>query len=137
MGVSYGFSMAFGDALGALLTGAGTRIGTLLITGLATGVASTLGWCAAGSFDEFADSCVDETKVTVVVSQIHTLSHLHLLGATITHRPILCSVGHYKSPSTICRPSDRVLRGGSAFSSHLMSSSHTRVNRVNYPCADG
>src|SRR5918993_4686040 len=44
-------------------------------------------------FDEFAAFGVDETEVAVVVSQIHTRRHLHLLGATITHGPILLSVG--------------------------------------------
>jgi hypothetical protein len=34
---------------------------------------------------------VDETEVTVLVAKIHTRRHLHLLGATITHGPILLS----------------------------------------------
>jgi hypothetical protein len=32
--------------------------------------------------------------VALVVCQIHTRRQLHLLGATITHGPILLSVGH-------------------------------------------
>jgi hypothetical protein len=58
-----------------------------------------------------------QMALSEIVSQIHTRRHLHLHGATITHGPILLSVGHQESPSIICRPSDRVVRGGSAFSS--------------------
>ena len=55
-------------------------------------------------FDELAAFGVDETEVAVVVSQIHTRRHLHLLGATITHGPILLSLGHKRARRLFADP---------------------------------
>src|SRR5215207_5147610 len=75
--------------------------------------------------DDLAALRVDEVEIAVLVAEVHSSRHLHLLPATITHGPILLS-GPPKEPVDYLQTLySRVLREGSAFSSHLKSSSST------------
>src|SRR5215218_289786 len=75
--------------------------------------------------DELAAFGVDETEVAVLVSQIHTRRHLHLLGATITHGPILLS-GPLKEPVDYLQ----TLRQGTARRIGLLISSKVEQGEV-------
>src|SRR5215204_3758988 len=93
----------YGDAHRRLLGGEASS------EGLGAGPQPTL-------LHDLATLLVDEAEVGVPVAEVHSGCRLWLLFATIHGGPILLS-GLLK-PVNLCRPL-RVLRRGSAFSSHL------------------
>ncbi len=79
--------------------------------------------------DHLAALLVDEAQVGVFVSEVQSGCHLWSLAVSIHGGPILLPNIGPLEPVNICRPSDRVLRGGSAFSSHLLRTSKGEVRK--------
>jgi hypothetical protein len=89
----------------------------------------SLGCGAQPAFlDHLAAYCVDEAQLGVPVAEVQSGCHVWLVFASITHGPILLSIGPpaRESPYSICRPSKGTAYGGSAFSSHLPRTPYTR-----------